>query len=265
MPEISLTFAGSTIRPTNKMRLLGFQVNPEFNIKDFLWPKLYEARRRIWLLKKLQTYSSNPELMKMVYIGSNMKTFLPVTRKSMYGAMIRHAKVTQKKAVKIISSVHPDWKGPLESFRKPLEPIVERWDRLWAKYTLGSLFRQKTADIWPVPRPPDFEKRVVIPFKPVKVTSECYEKSALPSMIKWINVKFSNDQELRSLIMGGAVLIAASNERNWSDQSFRASRNLIVLSDHDPRPENFLPMVQYLVPNLQLQNGSGSEQQEVDR
>lgn len=90
VPEMSLTFGGTTIKPSNKIRLLGFQVNSEFNIKDFIKPKLNEARRRVWMIKKLQTFTRSKEVLKLayqVYVRSVLETFLPVTYLPIYGQM----------------------------------------------------------------------------------------------------------------------------------------------------------------------------------
>lgn len=258
VPSISFNFRGVEIVPTPRMRLLGFQVNKEFNIKDFFEPKLKDARRRVWMLRKLQTYTGSKEVLKLVYqvyVRSVLETFLPVTWPSMTPTMIKNAETTQKKCLRIINHNKEDWRD-LVDFKKPLEDIRDRWQRLTDKYLLGSLLRPKAIAIWPMPRPLDLCKRIPTPVRQVRVRSTRFQQSPLPYMIKRLSEIYREGNEEKNQLIRSGLVIASIGNRcpHMTDQYFRAIRNDVIATGADLSPENMVQRIEHIVG--QYQNGA---------
>lgn len=122
--RVKFNIDGVDISPSNTIKVLGMDINKEFNVNITQWKRARRARSHLWMLMKAREFFATTrelELIYKCYIRSQMEVNMQLAKEALTGKIINYMESTQRKALKLIFRQNigaPNW-GTGNWRRKP--------------------------------------------------------------------------------------------------------------------------------------------------
>lgn len=213
---------------------MGFLINASFDVKDYVWAKLQESRRRLWFLQKLAQYTKGLETLILAYqcyVRAVPETYIPLAFTSVSKKMKKYTATTESKAIKIITGGD---KQRIKELKKPIQQVIERWSDLVDRYIIWSIMKFKTGHRWPPPRPDLAARRRPAMFRSIRVRRDFYGNTTIPRIVERANELFRRGEAgtKKSLVLGVHLIHRASElhtlQENNATRSWLSEKDLSI-------------------------------------
>ena len=101
--RVRFSVDGCDVMPSPAIKVLGMDIDREFDVNKTQWKRARKARAHLWMLLKAREFYASTKELEVIYksyIRSHMEVNVPVSLKALSGKVLQYMESTQKKALR---------------------------------------------------------------------------------------------------------------------------------------------------------------------